>query len=134
MKTFRNPPDVHAPQGVYRHQVEIQGPERLLVLSGQVGARPDGSIPEDGLEQLELVLENIARNLRAAGMDFADVFKISYFLVGEFDLPRLREMMRARFGDHAPCATLLYVAGLASPAYRVEIEVWAGRVDQASTI
>lgn len=127
MKTFRNPPDVHPPQGVYTHQVEIQGPERLLVISGQVGARPDGTIPEDPLEQLDLVLENIARNLRAAGMDFNDVFKISYFLVGEIDLPRLREKMRDRFRNHAPCSTLLYVAGLASPAYRVEIEVWAGR-------
>lgn len=132
MKTFRNPADVHEPQGVYRHQVEIEGPERLLVLSGQVGARPDGSIPEDGLEQLDLVLENIGRNLAAAGMGFADVFKISYFLVGEFDLPRLREKMRARFGSHAPCATLLYVAGLASPAYRVEIEVWASRAAESN--
>jgi len=127
MKTFRNPPDVHAPQGVYSHQVEIQGPERLLVISGQVGARPDGTIPEDPLEQLDLVLENIARNLHAAGMDFTDVLKISYFLVGEIDLPQLREKMRERFRGHAPCSTLLYVAGLASPAYRVEIEVWAGR-------
>lgn len=127
MKTFRNPSDVHAPQGVYTHQVEIQGPERLLVVSGQVGARPDGSVPEDELEQVDLVLENIGRNLRAAGMGFEDVFKISTFLVGDFDLPGLREKMRARFGGQPPCSTLLYVSRLASPAYRVEIEVWAGR-------
>ena len=127
MNTFRNPPDVHPPQGVYTHQVEIQGPERLLVISGQVGARPDGMIPEDPLEQLDLVLENTARNLRAAGMDFNDVFKISYFLVGEIDLPRRREKMRDRGRGHAPCSTLLSGAGLASPASRVEIEVWAGR-------
>ena len=61
MKTFRNPSDIHAPQGAYTHQVEIQGPERLLVISGQVGARPDGSVPDDVLEQLDLVLEKLAR-------------------------------------------------------------------------
>lgn len=127
MKTFRNPSDVHQPQGVYTHQVEIQGPERLLVVSGQVGARPDGSIPEDNLEQLDIVLDNIGRNLAAAGMGFADVIKITYFLVGEFDLTRLREKMRARLDGHAPCSTMLFVARLASPAYKVEIEVWAGR-------
>lgn len=127
MKTYRNPPDVHPPQGAYTHQVEIQGPERVLVISGQVGARPDGTIPNDPLEQFDLVLENIGRNLRAAGMDFADVFKISYFLVGEIDLPRVREKMRERFGGRTPCSTLLYVAGLASPAYRVEMEAWAAR-------
>ncbi len=130
MKTFRNPPDAHQPQGFYTHQVEIQGPERLLVVSGQVGARPDGSIPEDNLEQLDIVLDNIGRNLAAAGMGFADVFKITYFLAGEFDLARLREKMRARFGGHAPCSTMLFVAGLASPAYKVEIEVWASRSEE----
>ncbi len=127
MKTFRNPPGVHAPQGMYTHQVEIQGPERLLILSGQVGARADGSLPEDGLEQLDVVLDNIEGNLAAAGMEMSDVLKITYFLVGEFDLPRLREKMRARFKGHVPCSTLLFVAGLASPAYRVEIEAWASR-------
>ena len=127
MKTFRNPPDVHPPQGVYRHQVEIEGPERLLVLSGQVGARPDGTVPDDPLEQLDLVLENVARNLAAAGMGFADVFKVTTMLVGQFDLTQVREKLRERYQGHAPCSTLLYVAGLASPAYRIEMEVWASR-------
>lgn len=132
MKTFRNPPGVHAPQGVYTHQVEITGPERLLVISGQVGARPDGSVPDDPQEQLDLVLDNIGHNLSAAGMGFEDVFKITYFLVGDFDLPRLREKIRARFGSagdgaHAPCATMLFVSRLAAPAYRVEIEAWASK-------
>lgn len=127
MKTFRNPADVHPPQGNYTHQVEIRGPERVVVLSGQVGARPDGSIPDDPLEQLDLVLENIGRNLAAAGMEFGDVFKITSFLVGEFDLAGFRARMRERFGEHKPCSTLLRVAGLASPAYQVEIEVWASQ-------
>ncbi|HNS39318.1 MAG TPA: RidA family protein [Promineifilum sp.] len=127
MKTFRNPDSVHQPQGTYTHQVELQGPERLLVISGQVGARPDGSIPEDKYEQLDNVLDNIGNNLKAAGMDFGDVIKITYFLVGEWDLGPLREKMRARFAGQPPCSTMLFVAGLASPAYRVEIEAWASQ-------
>ena len=127
MKTFRNPADVHAPQGNYTHQVEIWGPERVVVLSGQVGARPDGSIPDDPLEQLDQLMENIGRNLSAAGMAFGDVFKITSFLVGDFDLAGFRARLLQRFGDHKPCSTLLRVAGLASPVYRVEIEVWASK-------
>jgi len=127
MKTFRNPTDIHAPQGFYTHQTELQGPERLLVISGQVGARPDGTIPEDPMEQLDLVLANIGGNLRAAGMDYADVFKISYFLVGDIDLPRLREKMRACFGGTPPCSTMVFVSRLAVPVYKVEIEAWASR-------
>jgi hypothetical protein len=35
----------------------------------------------------------------------------------------------SRLGAHHPCMTLLYVAGLASPALRVEIDAWASRED-----
>lgn len=125
MKTTRNPDDVHAPQGVYSHQIEISGGERLLAMAGQVGARLDGSVPDDPHEQLAVAFENVERNLRAANMGIADVVKITWYLVGDIDITRLRETARAWFQDHRPTSTLLYVAGLASPAYRVEVEVWA---------
>lgn len=75
----------------------------------------------------DLVLANIGGNLRAAGMDYADVFKISYFLVGDIDLPRLREKMRACFGGTPPCSTMVFVSRLAAPVYKVGIEAWASR-------
>jgi 2-iminobutanoate/2-iminopropanoate deaminase len=68
MKEFRNPQDVHEPLGSYSHQIEIKGNERMLVLSGQVGMRQDGSVPGDPLEQIDVAFENIFRNLRAANM------------------------------------------------------------------
>ena len=43
MKESRNPQDIHEPVGAYSHQIEIKGNERLLVISGQVGMRPDGT-------------------------------------------------------------------------------------------
>ncbi len=125
MKKFRNPEDVHEPLGSYSHQIEIRGNERLLVLSGQVGMRLDGSVPEDPLEQLDLAFENVLRNLRAANMDVEDIVKITYYLVGEFDTARRREITAARLQGHKPCSTLVYVAALASPVYKVEIDVWA---------
>ena len=73
MKEFRNPQNVHKPLGSYSHQIEITGNERMLILSGQVGMREDGSVPEDPLEQIDVALENIFRNLRAASMDVKDV-------------------------------------------------------------
>ncbi len=68
MKEFRNPQNVHQPLGSYSHQIEITGNERMLVLSGQVGIREDGTVPEDPIEQIEVALENIFRNLQAANM------------------------------------------------------------------
>ena len=126
MKEFRNPQDIHAPVGSYSHQIEVSS-ERMLVISGQVGMRQDGTVPEDPYEQIDLAFENIIRNLRAANMDVKDLIKITYYLVGEFDTAKRREVVLSRLQGHQPCSTLLYVAALASPQFRVEIDAWASR-------
>jgi 2-iminobutanoate/2-iminopropanoate deaminase len=129
MKDFRNPQDVHAPLGSYSHQIEVRGNERLLVISGQVGMRQDGTVPEDPFEQIDVAFENIFRNLQAAGMDVKDLIKITYYLVGELDTAKRREVILSKLQGHQPCSTLLFVAGLASPMYKVEIDTWASRAE-----
>jgi enamine deaminase RidA (YjgF/YER057c/UK114 family) len=129
VKEFRNPQDVHQPLGSYSHQIEISGNERLLVISGQVGMRQDGTIPEDPFEQIDLAFENIFRNLRAANMEIKDVIKLTYYLVGEIETAKRREVVLSKLQGHQPCSTLLYVAALASPVFRVEIDAWASRAE-----
>ena len=129
MKEYRNPLNVHKPLGLYSHQVEVRGSERLLVISGQVGMKEDGTVPEDPLEQIDIAFENIFRNLHAANMDVSDIIKLTYYLVGEFDTAKRRELVASKLQGHQPCSTLLYVAGLASPLYKVEIEAWATRAE-----
>ena len=126
MKEFRNPKDIHAPVGSYSHQIEVSN-ERMLVISGQVGMRQDGTVPENPYEQIDIAFENIIRNLRAANMDVKDLIKLTYYLVGEFDTTKRREIVVSRLQGHQPCSTLLYVAALASPQFRVEIDAWASR-------
>ena len=127
MKEFRNPQCIHGPLGSYSHQIEITDNERLLVISGQVGMRQDGTVPEDPFEQIDIAFENIFRNLSAAGMDVKDLVKITYYLVGEIDTARRREVVLSKLQEHQPCSTLLYVTALASPSFRVEIDAWASR-------
>jgi enamine deaminase RidA (YjgF/YER057c/UK114 family) len=129
MKEFRNPPDIHAPVGSYSHQIEITGKERLLVISGQVGMRQDGIVPEDPYEQIDIAFENIFRNLRVANMEIKDIIKITYYLVGEMDTAKRREIVLSKLQGHQPCSTLLYVAALASPLFRVEIDAWASHTE-----
>jgi len=129
MKEFRNPKNVHDPVGPYVHQIEVKGNERLLVISGQVGMKEDGTVPEDPYEQLGQAFDNIIRNLQIANMDVRDLIKINWYLVGEFDPDRRREVILSKMQEHRPCSTLVYVAALASPVYRVEIEAWASRAD-----
>jgi enamine deaminase RidA (YjgF/YER057c/UK114 family) len=125
MKDFRNPSNVHPPLGGYSHQVEISGSERILIVSGQVGMREDGTLPEDPLEQVDIAMENILRNLRAAHMDVKDIVKLTYYLVGDVDTVKRRELVASKLQGHKPCSTLLYVTRLATPALKVEIDAWA---------
>jgi len=128
MKEFRNPETIHEPVGGYMHQVEISASERMLIISGQVGMKQDGTVPENPIEQLDLVFENILRNLQSAGMEMKDLIKVNYYLVGEWDTVKRRELVASKLAGHKPCSTLVYVAALASPIYKVEVEAWASRL------
>ena len=129
MRTARNPDTIHPPVGRYVHQIELGSPAKLVFISGQVGMRPDGSVPDDTVEQLAVALENVVRNLEAAGLEASDLLKITtYVVVGSaMDPGRRRAEMDRLLGDHVPTSTLVYVSALAAPQYRVEIDAWAAR-------
>jgi 2-iminobutanoate/2-iminopropanoate deaminase len=129
MKTFRNPEEVHPPIAGYTHQIEVSGAQRWLVLSGQIGRRADGVVPDDPVEQVAVALENLARNLEAAAMEVPDIVKLTIYLVGKIDAQHRREVLAAWLNGHEPCMTVLFVSALAAPAYRVEIDAWACRAD-----
>jgi 2-iminobutanoate/2-iminopropanoate deaminase len=124
MKQFRNPENIHKPLGSYAHQVELTGSERMLILSGQVGMRQDGSIPEDPIEQLDIAFENIFNNLHAANMQVKDLVKLVFYLSGEWDTDKRRALTAFKLAGHQPAMTLIHVAALASPALKVEIDAW----------
>ena len=125
MKRLHNPETVHQPLAAYAHQIEVTEPKRWLVMSGQIGMRPDGSLPDDPIEQIRIALDNIRKNLEAAGMNIKDLVKLTFYLVGEMNTAQRREVLSEWLGEYAPCSTLLYVAALATPAIKVEIDACA---------
>lgn len=129
MQQSRNPETIHAPVGRYVHQIELESPTKLLFIAGQVGMRLDGSVSDDVVDQLAVALENVLKNLEAAGLQPSDLVKVTtYVVVGaELDAARRRSEMERLLGDHIPTSTLVFVAGLASPQYKVEIDGWAAR-------
>jgi enamine deaminase RidA (YjgF/YER057c/UK114 family) len=127
MKQARNPETIHAPLGRYVHQIEVSGEGRMLFLAGQVGMRPDGSVPADAVEQLGVALENVVRNLEAGGFASTDLVKLTTYVVGEMDAAGRRAQLDRVLGSHVPTSTLVYVAALASPDYKVEVDAWATR-------
>lgn len=127
MKQARNPESIHPPVGRYVHQIEVGGESRMLFMAGQVGKRLDGSVPGDPVDQLAVALENVLRNLEAAGFETTDLVKVTTYVVGELDPARRRVAIERLLGDHVPTSTLVFVAALASPEYKVEVDAWAVR-------
>ncbi|ENQ3106424.1 Enamine deaminase RidA, house cleaning of reactive enamine intermediates, YjgF/YER057c/UK114 family [Bacillus sp. 491mf] len=125
MKKSQNPETIHKPVAPYVHQIEVTGPNKWLTLSGQLGMEIDGMVPDDPLEQLQLALDNIRRNLEAANMNVEDLTKMVFYLVGDFNADKRRKIIGDFLGEHLPCTTMIYVVALAAPVFKVEIDACA---------
>jgi 2-iminobutanoate/2-iminopropanoate deaminase len=111
------------------HGTEIPPNARLLFCNGQVGARLDGTVPDDPAEQIEVIFERIRIILAASDMAFKDVVKFSVYVT---DKSILDDYLRVRgrfMGDHNPPATLLVVNKFPRSGVEVEIEAIAAKVD-----
>jgi enamine deaminase RidA (YjgF/YER057c/UK114 family) len=122
--TLSNPPGVHAP-GAYSHAALVEGAGKRLVMSGQVGLAPDGSLAADGAAQIDQALANIDTILAAHGMSPANLVKVTVFLTDAALIGAWRKARGGWLGGHAPASTLLIVAGLADPRFLVEVEAEA---------
>lgn len=122
-----NPDTVAKPAGTYSHAVEVLAGTRQLYISGQIGVLPDGSTAQGIDAQAEAVWTNIGNILKAAGMAMTDLVKITILVVNPADIPAVRAVRDRHLAGHRPASTLMVVAGLASPAYLLEIEAVAAR-------
>ncbi|MDW5326432.1 RidA family protein [Plantactinospora sp. KLBMP9567] len=124
--TFRNPSPrrVHPPIAGFHHQAEVHG-GRWLALSGQFGIRPDGYAPDGQIEQLGVALENVRQNLITADLLVYDVVKLTIYLVGDADMDPLRAELAKWLDGHAPTLSILFVAGLVGPSFRVQVDALA---------
>lgn len=125
MAEFLNPSTVHAPVGAYSHTVAVPPGSQLVFISGQVGMRPDGSLPASFAEQAEVVFENVRSCLAAHGVGMEAVIKLTSFLVPGQDVRIMREIRQRHFGEHRPASTAVYVPQLVDPAFLLEVEAVA---------
>ena len=126
MATFINPPDVHTPTG-YSHTAIVPAGCALVYLSGQVGVRPDGSIPATLADQAEQKFNNIAALLRAHGLDASSIVKITLFVVAGQDIKTVRAARGNLLGAHKPTSTAVFISQLVDPKLLVECEVIAAK-------
>jgi 2-iminobutanoate/2-iminopropanoate deaminase len=132
MPRFFNPPRIAPPGARYSHGVVHSARAHRLVISGQVGIRPDGSIAGELDEQIEVAWDNLLEVLREGGMSASDLVKIVTFCTVPGSAAVARRIRQKKLGLHAPASTYLEVAGLASPEFLFEVEGEAVSEDPAT--
>jgi len=97
-----------------------------LVLAGQVGIDPTtGKLAPGGTEaEARQVLANVTAVLKDCGAGWADVAKVTIFLVDMTEFPAVNAVYGEVIGTHRPARSTVAVAALPAGA-RVEIETWA---------
>jgi len=128
MKKAINPPSVRRPFGQYNHGLLVPPDASLLVTSGQLGIRPDDTIPPDVTGQAVLCFEAIKAILEEAGMSFADVIRISGFVTSREDFPAYMAVRDRYTLEPKPVSTLIVVGGFTRAEFLVEVEVTAAKV------
>jgi enamine deaminase RidA (YjgF/YER057c/UK114 family) len=98
--------------------------DRVLV-SGTAPIWADGSCDPDPSVQARRCLEIVLAALAEAGATAADVVRTRMFLIHRDDIDAVARVHGEVFGAIRPAATIVVVAGLADPRWRVEIEAEA---------
>jgi enamine deaminase RidA (YjgF/YER057c/UK114 family) len=98
--------------------------DRILV-SGTGPVFADGSCPGDAAAQARRCVEIIAAALADAGVGLDQVIRTRMYLTSAADAEAVGAVHREAFGTARPAATLVIVAGLADPRWKVEIEAEA---------
>jgi enamine deaminase RidA (YjgF/YER057c/UK114 family) len=97
---------------------------RVLV-SGTGPVWPDGSCPDDVAVQARRCFEIVETALGEAGASLRDVVRTRMYLTSADDVDAVSAVHGELFKSVRPAATMVVVAGLVVPAWRIEVEAEA---------
>lgn len=122
-----NPHSLHPPFARYVHGRVVAADKRLIMTSGQLPVRADGSVPDGAQAQAELCFCNIAAILAQAGAGPDHVIRVNAFVTDRAHMAGYIAARDAFFAGNAalPASTLVIVAGFTRPDFLVEVEVTA---------
>ncbi|MEK6251128.1 MAG: RidA family protein [Actinomycetota bacterium] len=98
---------------------------RRVIVSGTAPIWPDGSCDPAPAAQAHRCLEIIGEALREAGSDLEHVVRTRMFILDAGDSDAVGAAHGEVFGQARPAATMVVVAGLLDPRWKVEIEAEA---------
>lgn len=120
-----NPADIAKPQSNYAQAVVHKGGGERLVISGQVGVKPDGSLAQGFEAQAEACWASILGCLKAAGFDVKHLVKVTTLVTEPGRTAAARAIRDRVMAGHTCASTYIQVAGLARPEMLIEIEAEA---------
>ena len=115
-------PNEMEPVSHYCHVVKAGD---FVWLSGMVGMKADGSIPDDTVSQFNIAMKTIDNCLRQAGGRPDQIVKVQVFMTDITERASINPIRVEYFGEHKPASTLVEVSGLVDPRMKVEIEAVA---------
>ena len=103
----------------------------LLFVSGIAPTDGTGRVVggDDVAAQTRQVFRNMKLVLDAAGASFADILKVTVYLLDVNDRAKINPVRKEFFGAARPASTLIGVSELAIPGMKVEIEAVVGLRD-----
>lgn len=121
-----NPATIVTPfNNAYHHAVVIPPNARILYISGQVGMRQDGSLPDTLEGQAEQAWMNVMACVQGAGMSAQNIVKITAYLIDADDYGAFAAARAKHLGEARPASTAILIKGLLKPEWRYEIEAVA---------
>jgi 2-iminobutanoate/2-iminopropanoate deaminase len=108
----------------YAQACEVSDFSRLLFVSGQVPEDADQQVPADYPGQYRLAWANVEAQLKAAGMSFDNLLKVTIFLSDRSLIAKSAGLRQEILGDRSPAITIVIV-GIYDEAWLLEIEAVA---------
>ena len=94
-------------------------------VAGTAPIWPDGSCPQDAGEQTRRCIEIMRDALQEAGAGLEHVVRTRMYLVHPADADAVGQAHGEFFSEIRPASTMLVVAGLLDPRWRIEMEAEA---------
>jgi 2-iminobutanoate/2-iminopropanoate deaminase len=122
-----NPPSIAPAAARYALGMSVAAGSRLVMTSGIVGTRPDGSISDDIGEQAAEMWRSVAAILALDDMAAEDIVAYTTYAVVGHDLTSVMAARDEYLAGHLATSTLIPVPALARPHWLVEVTVTAAR-------
>lgn len=115
------------PVGPYAHVVSVPPGGRLVFCAGAVALDREGHVVADGdiVGQTRQVMENLRLALDAAGATFADVVKVTNYVLDADDWRQVLPVRAEYLQEPYPASTFVEVSALMFPELLIEIEAVA---------